>query len=198
MTTSEKQLNANRGNAKKSTGPRTAAGKIVVRHNAVKHGLRASKTVVIEDEHQQAFEEFHARFTEHLKPAGALEELLAGRLITLAWRLNRITRIESGLINNRMNLGLLPIVPLGEDVSQIAAAFESRSLEESLEKLCRYETSLERSLVRMIDRYESVQARRQRSRTNERDQISSQLTEKIVAKVFPENGRRSSKLPEDE
>jgi hypothetical protein len=113
MTISEKQLNANRGNAKKSTGPRTTTGKNVARHNAVKHGLRASKTVVIEDENQQAFEEFHARFMEHLKPIATLEELLAGRIITLAWRLNRITRIESGLINNRMNHGFAPIVPYG-------------------------------------------------------------------------------------
>jgi hypothetical protein len=38
---SERQILANRRNAQKSTGPRTAAGKAKVRVNALKHGLAA-------------------------------------------------------------------------------------------------------------------------------------------------------------
>jgi len=38
---SEKKLNANRENAKKSTGPRTLGGKAYSRRNAIKHGLFA-------------------------------------------------------------------------------------------------------------------------------------------------------------
>jgi len=38
---SERKLKANRENAKKSTGPRTARGKAFSRRNAVKHGLCA-------------------------------------------------------------------------------------------------------------------------------------------------------------
>ena len=41
---SEKRLQANRANAKRSTGPKTAAGKAVVRRNALKHGL-LSRTI---------------------------------------------------------------------------------------------------------------------------------------------------------
>ena len=37
---SKKQQAANRRNSKKSTGPKTAKGKNVVKFNAVKHGLR--------------------------------------------------------------------------------------------------------------------------------------------------------------
>ena len=37
--TSERRLAANRKNAKRSTGPRTARGKLRVRSNAVQHGL---------------------------------------------------------------------------------------------------------------------------------------------------------------
>jgi hypothetical protein len=37
--TSEKQIAANRANAKKSTGPRTAAGKLKSSRNAFRHGL---------------------------------------------------------------------------------------------------------------------------------------------------------------
>jgi hypothetical protein len=39
--TSERKIAANRQNARKSTGPRTAAGKTRVRRNALRHGLAA-------------------------------------------------------------------------------------------------------------------------------------------------------------
>ena len=40
------QIRANRENAKKSTGPRTAEGKARVSLNALKHGLLARDTVL--------------------------------------------------------------------------------------------------------------------------------------------------------
>ena len=40
--TSERKLAANRNNAKRSTGPRTARGKLQVRTNATQHGLAAN------------------------------------------------------------------------------------------------------------------------------------------------------------
>ena len=46
MAVSEKQLMANRQNALQSTGPRSAIGKGVSSQNAIRHGLRAEKTVL--------------------------------------------------------------------------------------------------------------------------------------------------------
>ena len=42
----EKQINANRQNAQKSTGPKTAEGKATSSKNAVKHGLFAEEAVI--------------------------------------------------------------------------------------------------------------------------------------------------------
>lgn len=50
-----KQIAANRRNAKKSTGPRTPAGKSNVRLNALKHGLTA-QSVVLPFEDADAYE----------------------------------------------------------------------------------------------------------------------------------------------
>jgi len=40
------QINANRLNSNKSTGPRTTQGKVAVSHNAVKLGLFAAEAVI--------------------------------------------------------------------------------------------------------------------------------------------------------
>jgi len=53
--TSEKQVAANRENAKKSTGPRTAEGKARASGNAIKHGLTAKERVVLKDESSNQF-----------------------------------------------------------------------------------------------------------------------------------------------
>lgn len=48
--TSFKQIEANRGNARKSTGPRTEQGKQLSRCNAIRHGLTAETVLeVLED-----------------------------------------------------------------------------------------------------------------------------------------------------
>ncbi|MHC4326394.1 MAG: hypothetical protein ACYSUX_19155, partial [Planctomycetota bacterium] len=86
------QINANRQNARKSTGPRTDEGKAVVSQNAVKHGLFASE-VVITGENQADYEAFHDEFLAELAPAGMSESVMAERIISLAWRLRRAERM---------------------------------------------------------------------------------------------------------
>jgi len=51
----EKQIEANRRNAQKSTGPRTTEGKAASRGNAVKHGLTAEQIAIIPGEDAGAF-----------------------------------------------------------------------------------------------------------------------------------------------
>ena len=54
--TSDKQADANRRNARKSTGPKTPEGKAAVRLNALKHGLLAND-VLLPGEDESALEE---------------------------------------------------------------------------------------------------------------------------------------------
>ena len=94
--TSLKQIEANRRNALKSTGPRTEAGKQQSARNAVRHGLTAETVIEpIEDvEDYQAFEEAVAAGFD---PQTAVERELTLRLASLLWRLRRANSIETGL-----------------------------------------------------------------------------------------------------
>jgi hypothetical protein len=82
------QIEANRQNAKKSTGPRSKAGKAKVSLNALKHGLLA-KTARLPDEDEETFRIFADDLLTDLQPVGAVESLLAEEIINLAWRLRR-------------------------------------------------------------------------------------------------------------
>ncbi len=67
MAASAKRVEANRRNAKKSTGPTTLGGKAKASMNALKHGLSA-KTILIDGEGPEAFERFAQDFWKALEP----------------------------------------------------------------------------------------------------------------------------------
>jgi hypothetical protein len=90
------QIQANRSNAQKSTGPRTAEGKATASHNAVKHGLLAEQ-VVIHGEDPAEFDLYREGMLAELSPEGAVEETLAERAVSLAWRLRRAERLQSAV-----------------------------------------------------------------------------------------------------
>lgn len=88
------QIAANRRNARKSTGPRTAEGKAVVSQNAIRHGLTARQDV-IGAEDQAAFDRHRDRIFAELAPVGCVESMLAERAAGLLWRLRRSGSIQN-------------------------------------------------------------------------------------------------------
>jgi hypothetical protein len=92
--TTERQLAANRQNAQRSTGPRTAQGKASAIRNNTRHGLRATTPVIPRLESLEAWEQHRAATIAGLAPATALEEALAERVALILWRLDRVARYE--------------------------------------------------------------------------------------------------------
>ncbi|MEN6577723.1 MAG: hypothetical protein ABFD90_15375 [Phycisphaerales bacterium] len=88
------QIQANRLNARKSTGPRTAEGKEKASQNATKHGLLA-REAVIQGEDPAEFEFHRERMLEELSPTGVVETMLAERVVGLSWRLLRAQRLQN-------------------------------------------------------------------------------------------------------
>ena len=93
----QKQIEANRENARKSTGPRTETGKAASSANALRHGLTAECLVLLPDEDGDAFERLRKGVIADLAPVGALQEVLAERAAVLLWRLDRVARMEAEL-----------------------------------------------------------------------------------------------------
>ncbi len=98
--TSEARIEANRRNAKKSTGPRTAEGKARARMNALTHGLRAEQ-VVLPTEDPKEFEAHLGRWMADWKPPTETRRFLVERVAVASWRLERCVRVETGRLSDR-------------------------------------------------------------------------------------------------
>ena len=91
-----RQIEANRRNARLSTGPVTEEGKRKSRQNALRHGLTA-ETVIDALEDAEDYAAFEMAVTADYDAQSAVERELVLRLASLLWRLRRATTIESGL-----------------------------------------------------------------------------------------------------
>ena len=96
VMSSLKQIEANRRNALKSTGPTTPEGKERSRRNALRHGLTA-ETVIAGLEDAEDYQAFEAAVTADYDAETAVERELVLRLASVLWRLRRATGIEMAL-----------------------------------------------------------------------------------------------------
>ena len=94
----EAQTEANRKNAQKSTGPKTIEGKAAVAKNALKHGLFTNEAVIA-GESIDDYNTLRADTLEELSPVGNMETILAERIVSLTWRLKRVERFQSIVID---------------------------------------------------------------------------------------------------
>jgi hypothetical protein len=95
--TSFRQIEANRRNALRSTGPKTEDGKRQSRRNALRHGLTA-ETVIDGLEDSEDYRAFEAAVIADYDAQTAVERELVLRLASLLWRLRRIISIETNLL----------------------------------------------------------------------------------------------------
>lgn len=152
---------ANRKNAQRSTGPRTTSGKAVVAANAIKHGLLSAEILLPEDD-QTALAALAENFLTEFKPEGSLEHLLVDRMVSLVWRLARLGRVESELLQNgRGDLSHVLLAKQEGLFSGLGVGFGFDTRSDALAKLARYETGIDRALHRALHELQRLQAARQ-------------------------------------
>ena len=127
--TSFRQLEANRRNALRSTGPKTDEGKQRSRFNAVRHGLTA-ETVVGSLEDAEDYKAFEATIIADYCAETAVARELVLRLASLLWRLRRATAIETGLFEliaeARPETDPREVLNVRRDLDDFVRSFRSR------------------------------------------------------------------------
>jgi hypothetical protein len=135
---SEARLRANRENAKKSTGPKTARGKAYSRRNALKHGLLINR-VLFSSDGTPINEELHDLWDSLQAKYGSDDvrtELLLESLVVGWWRPRMALDIETLCLNDAVNhLG-----PMG-----------------SMPNLQRYRTASQRALLKTLELLDAQQ-----------------------------------------
>ena len=93
---SQKQIAANRTNARKSTGPRSAEGKAASRMNALKSGIDA-QSQIIRGEEAANLEILRSEYYDRFRPTAPVERMLVDALIDTEWLLRRFRVAEAQL-----------------------------------------------------------------------------------------------------
>ena len=182
--TSQAQILANRRNAQQSTGPRTAEGKAVSAQNATKHGLFAQKNVVISENHAE-FDALRDEMLADLAPVGAMEAILAERIVSLTWRLKRAQRMQDEVIDVKIRAEINSSKPIlskslitGKPLSaeggskNLKRCYDDLALglvtkwdfeaDRVLERLSMYERRFEASLFKTMAEFQKLRQARKR------------------------------------
>jgi hypothetical protein len=148
VAASNARAEASRRNGAKSRGPKSAEGKARSAQNAIKHGMRALKYVVLPDESAADFHAFEEAIVDELAPVGALQAVLARRVAVAAWRLARADRMEVELFEERR----------WEDAGVGMALIRDGNGTRSFETLMRYRSAAMAEFMRALRTLKALQA----------------------------------------
>ncbi len=138
-------------------GVKTPEGKAVSKMNALKHGL-LSREVLLADDDPKVLEELARGVRDALLPTGQIEEILVDRIISNVWRLRRALRVEQGTMQWFIE-GVDEGISFGnrsKDIEKLKDTLDN----DAVEKIIRYENSIERSIFKALHELERMQARR--------------------------------------
>jgi len=162
---------ANRENAKKSTGPRTAEGKAAYSRNRLAHGL-CSNSLIIGGETVADFEALLASVRKAYNPVNDEEAMLTDQLTQALWRFNRAQRVETQVFQfsqlnrlassnyNNETEHEFDELSAAQGDRMLTLAFYSDFDYKQIERITRYITTMERSYQRALKALQHAQEKR--------------------------------------
>jgi len=136
--TTEKQIQTNRKNAKKSSGPRDTSKS---KYNALKHGILSKSIVIQTGEGKEDPKEFNRilnSLVADFDPQSTVEHMIVERLAVAYWRMRRVLLAEKGFIKEALDR--IPDDVLRLDESPFNTGYSYRSLDKTL---CEVEAEIE-------------------------------------------------------
>ena len=174
------QTNANRENAKKSTGPRTPEGKTISSRNSLVHGMTSGKFLPPDADPQEFFQLLD-QFRNRFQPFDEVEDALVERLVAAEFKMRSVRYMDAGLFHYQAETNPMPeqFNKAGRS-NPLAWAFHGDSAYyNSFSKLMRYEGCLQREFSRALRDLSMLQADR-RARIAEANAESQAETEANV------------------
>ena len=162
---------ANRQNAQKSTGPKTAKGKAASSKNRLAHGL-CSESLLVGGETAADFDALLATVRKAYNPVNDEEAMLSDQLTQALWRFNRAQRVETQIFqvtqgnrlissnfNNDADVAFKDMTQFQGD-NMLTLAFVSDFDYKLIERINRYITTMERSYQRALKALQHAQEKR--------------------------------------
>jgi hypothetical protein len=149
---STEQINANRENAKLSTGPTSQTGSERSSQNATKHGFTGLNLVVTPAE-KEAYEQHVFEYLHQYAPLDHKEKQLTHQLADLDWSLHQISVQQLNTIS-QMNAATTIMAAAGDPVATAALL---ASLSRTLNNLSIYEGRRRRASKAIKEELEAVQ-----------------------------------------
>ncbi len=185
-----KQIEANRRNAQKSTGPKTSEGKNIARANACKHGLAATTLLYSPMRHEDRteFEEMRNDLIYSWNPVGMKELQLVEMIAGAYARMQRLEKIESGYMDGALatmqrRFGI-PDTPTSADDLGCGIAMGDEKNQLTFETLDRYRKNAWLDYDRAVRRLEAMQkARREQAMEEEGEELRQAEREKKLAEI---------------
>ncbi len=179
MTTA-KQAEANKANAKKSTGPTSSGGKANSSKNALKHGGCAALGLLPDEDPAEFDRHIRETFTQYA-PCGPDQHRLVELIADGWWRLRRFSRAEAGILtwyayerirkrlDEQAGSSTPPEGSIGQkkarlrakqaDIDYAAQAFLADAMgADVLSKLSRYETTMLNRTLRAMKELRELRA----------------------------------------
>ena len=130
----ERQIEANRLNAQKSSGPKSPEGKATVSMNSLRHGMRA-RAVVLPNENEGRFHQLCDELEAEWQPQTNTELALLEKMAIAQWKLVRAERREA----------------------IICGVYTDEKQETMLEPLAKFQERFDRSFFRALRELEKLQ-----------------------------------------
>src|SRR5581483_2729880 len=141
-----KQIAANRRNAQKSCGPKSAETKAKVSKNPLRHGLCARFHVLEEVEQQESFDAFLQRLIEDEQPVGQAEIELVVKMAEHTWLSKRALRLQNNCFS------LEPKIPAQAKNGEIPVSVQLQPLELYVRYHAAHDRAYQRASAELLKR----------------------------------------------